>query len=436
MKPSLFIRPLALSIAAAFAGPAAAADPASIDWAGVPAKTVTLFYPAQSSYQWLRSAGHPGGKMVASGAACLACHKDSEEKLGERLVKANKLEPTPVEGKNGVVKLGFQVAYDNEYAYFRAQWKTRNPYPGEAHPFVRFDGKEWKPYGFPKLDEVVRKGEQPGIYEDRFSIMIDDGGVPDFAKQGCWLTCHDGERDNPKFAAKAEVQSNPLYQALKQGDVRKYLPSTRTDAEASWSKGKTPEEIAKIKAAGGFLELMQWRAHRSNPVGMADDGYVLEYRLSDAGGNPFGSNVDPKSHQPRFMYDEKKVGKRALAAEDIRKGPVALIRGQNAVPFDSNAGWKAGDLVPEYIVSREGAKGSGADNDQVKGVWKDGSWTVVWARKLNLANPDDKALQEGKAYNFAFAVHDDNITTRGHHVSFPVTVGFGAKAAIEATKLK
>jgi hypothetical protein len=45
-------------------------------------------------------------------------------------------------------------------------------------------------------------------------------------------------------------------------------------------------------------------------------------------------------------------------------------------------------------------------------------------------------LVEGKVHNFSFAVHDDNITTRGHHVSFPVTVGFGGKADIEATKLK
>ena len=55
---------------------------------------------------------------------------------------------------------------------------------------------------------------------------------------------------------------------------------------------------------------------------------------------------------------------------------------------------------------------------------------------VNLANPDDKALKEGKAYNFGFAVHDDNITTRGHHVSFPVTVGFRARADIQATKIK
>ena len=427
---------MATAVGALFAYPAHAADPATINWKSVPVKTVTLFYPGQSSFQWLRSSAHPGAQVVVGGGACLTCHTGTEEKLGNKLVKANPLEPTPVDGKNGVVQLSLQVAYDNENAYFRTQWRTRNPHPGEAHPFVRFDGKEWKPYGYPKLDEVVRKGEQPGIYEDRFSIMIDDGAVPDFANQGCWVTCHNGARDMPKFATRAEVQANPLYQALKQNDVRKYLPSTRTDPNASWDKGKSTEEIARLKADGAFLELMQWRAHRSNAVGMADDGYVLEYRLGDAGGNPFGSNVDPKTHQPRFMYDEKKVGKKALAAGDIRKRPTALIRGENAVPFDPDAGWKEGDLIPEYVLNREGAKGSGADNANVKGVWANGTWTVVWVRPLNLTNADDKALKEGKAYNFSFAVHDDNITTRGHHVSFPVTVGFGTKAAIEATKLK
>jgi hypothetical protein len=106
------------------------------------------------------------------------------------------------------------------------------------------------------------------------------------------------------------------------------------------------------------------------------------------------------------------------------------------VAFDPGAGWKEGDLIPEYVLNREASKESAADNSQVKGTWSSGLWTVVWARKLNLSNPDDKTLREGKTYNFAFAVHDDNITTRGHHVSFPVTVGFGAKGEIQATKLK
>jgi len=427
---------LAAGMAALFPGHVLAGDPASVDWKSVPTRTLTLFWPGQSSYQWLRSADHPGSKMVSTGAACVACHKGKEAKMGNKLVKANKLEPMPVKGKNGVIKLSVQIAYDGEDAYFRARWKTRNKFPGEAHPFLRFDGKEWKQYGYPKLDKVVQEGKQPGIYEDRFSIMIDDGAVPEFAKQGCWLTCHDGARDMPNIPSKAEVQANPLFAAIKKNDVRKYLPMTRTDEMASWDKGKSMDEIAKLKADGAILDLMQWRGHRSNPVGMADDFYVLEYRNGDEGKNPFSSNADKATHQPKYMYDAAKTGKKALREADIRKGATALVREVNAVPFDPNAGWKKGDLIPEYVVSREDAKGSAADNKQAKGVWKDGMWTVVWARPLNLANADDKALKEGKAYNFAFAVHDDNITTRGHHISFPVTVGFGAKAAIEATKLK
>ncbi|OGA95832.1 MAG: hypothetical protein A3G27_08195 [Betaproteobacteria bacterium RIFCSPLOWO2_12_FULL_66_14] len=427
---------LAVSMAAMFSATAWAADPAAINWSKVPTKTLTLFYPAQSTYQWLRSTEHPGASMVSQGTSCVTCHKDSEEKLGAKLVKANKLEPTPVDGKNGSVKLNVQVAYDNENAYFRFQWKTNAAFPGDAYPFLRFDGKEWKPYGAQKLAAAARKGEQPGIYEDRLNMMIDDGKVPGFAAQGCWLTCHNGERDAPNQPTADQVKATPFFQAIKKNDVRKYLPSTRTDALASWDKGKTLEEVAKIKAAGGFLDLIQWRAHRSNPVGMADDGYVLEYRNFDAGKNPFASNMDAQTKQPKFMYDEKKVGKKALRIEDLRKTSTVLVPGESAVPFDPSAGWKEGDLVSQYVVSRDNAAGSAADNKQAKGVWKDGMWTVVWARKLNLDNPDDKALKAGKAYNFAFAVHDDNVTSRGHFVSFPLTVGLGAKADIQATKLK
>lgn len=55
---------------------------------------------------------------------------------------------------------------------------------------------------------------------------------------------------------------------------------------------------------------------------------------------------------------------------------------------------------------------------------------------LRLKNPDDEALAQGKTHNLAFAAHDHNITTRGHHISFPTTVAFGAKAEVHATRLK
>jgi hypothetical protein len=215
--------------------------------------------------------------------------------------------------------------------------------------------------------------------------------------------------------------------------VRKYLPSTRSDP-ANWTTGLSMAEIEKIKAAGGYVDLIQWRAHRSNAVGMADDGYVLEFRNSDAGKDMFAGNADAKTHAPKYMWDEKKVGYRAITADALRKGDHFLVPGQNAVPFDPNAGWKAGDMIPDYVVSREAAAGSAADNNAIAS-WKDGMWTVVIVRPLGLANGDDKGLKEGGVYNVGFAVHDDNITTRGHFVSFVKTMGFGADAQIKAVKL-
>ena len=407
--------------------PATAADPAKINWSKVPATTVPLFYPGQSSYEWLRSAEHPGAKMVEGDGACVTCHKGSEKKLGAKLVKGGPLEPMPVKGKAGFKELKVQAAYDDQNAYLRFQWKTQAKKPGIEYPYYRFDGKEWKVYGEPRLNKSVQEGKQAAIYEDRLSLMVDDGKVPGFASQGCWLTCHAGERDMPNVGSKADAQK-----ALKKNDVRKYLPATRSNP-SDWTTVKSDDELAKLKAEGGFVDLIQWRAHRSNPVGGVDDGLVLQYRLFDKGKNHFASNLDGETKQPKFMYDAKKFKSKATTAKDVGKRDSFLIKDVNAVPFDPNAGWKEGDMLPRYTL--QPAEGSAGDN-KGKGTWKNGTWTVVITRPLGLANDDDKALKEGGVYNVGFAVHDDNITTRGHHVSFTKTLGLGAKADIQAVKLK
>jgi hypothetical protein len=400
---------------------------------------VNLFYPGQSSYQWLRSPEHKGQALTAQGGSCVTCHKGQEAKLGERIVSGKILEPHPIAGKQAVIELAVQAAYDNDNAYFRFQWKTRNTFAGTAHPHWRFDGKNWQAYGSPRLHEKVWKDGKPAIYEDRLSLMIDDGGVPGFAQQGCWLSCHNGSRDMPNLATRDEVQAHALLgKGLNKKDVRKYLPGSRTDENVTWDKTKSAEEIAKLLLAGEFVDLMQWRAHRSNPVGMADDGYVLEYRLFDSGTGVFAQNWDKKSNQPKYMFDQSKVGFKARTAGDLRDPtkPSSLIAEKNAVAFDPDAGWKEGELIPEYYLTRAGASGSAADNAEVKGVWRDGIWTVEWVRKLNTGQPDDKVLKAGALVNVGLAVHDDNITTRGHHVSMPLTLGLGIKADITAVKVE
>ncbi len=419
--------------------PVLAAPPA--DWSQIPTKTVTLFYPGQGGYQWLRSRDHKrADRKVKKGDSCVSCHEGEEAAMGKLIVSGERLEPTPIKGKNGSVVLKVQVAHDGKNLHWRFQWKTNMNRAGQMHNYMVYDGAKWKFMGGPRSSSKVRSGAEPPLYEDRFAIMLDDGNVPGYKEQGCWLTCHKGMRDMPGVASKAQVSGHPRLGrgGLKKNDVRKYLPGSRTDENAGWDKVKSADEVAKLKADGKFLDLMQWRGHRSNPVGMADDGYVLEYRLFDKGKKPFSWNVDRKTMTPKFMLDAKKVGAKSITVADIGNPskPFAVIEEVNAVAYDPNAGWKKGDVLPGRLITRTGTEGSAADNNASNGVWKDGTWTLTWSRPLDTGHPgDDKILKVGGVYNVSFAVHDDNVTTRFHFVSFPITLGIGAKAGLEAVKV-
>jgi hypothetical protein len=419
---------------------ATAALGAEPDWSNVPAKTLTLFYPGQSSYDWVRSPEHRrADTKVIEGDSCVSCHEGEEAEMGELIVGGEKLEPTPIEGKTGSIEIEAQVAYDADNLYMRFKWPTQLDRPGRYHAYKRFDGQNWESYGSHRVASAVMSGEQPPLYEDRLTLMIDDGGVENFATQGCWLTCHTGMRHMPDEPTSDEVKAHPLLgEELGHSDVRKYLPNSRNDpAMPAWEDTKSKEDIAELMQLGEFVDLMQWRGHRSNAVGMADDGFVLQYRLFDEGKNPFSSNIDSATKAPKYMFDEAKVGLKSLTEGDISdlSKPYAIIREENAVPFDPDAGWSEGDILPGIVVSREDATGSAADNSMATGTWEDSMWTVTWTRPLDTGNADDKAMQEGEVYNIGVAVHDDNVTTRFHFVSFPFTLGIGAEADIEAVRV-
>ena len=431
---------LILGVAALAAGPAFAADPTAIDWSQIPTKSMTLFYPGQSTYQWLRSPDHKRANLqTTEGQACVACHKGEEAELGKAMVVEGRLEPTPLPGKNGVLPVTLQAAHDADYLYLRAQWKTNMNREGRLHDYMRFDGKAWKFYGGHRQKEKIAAGKEPPLYEDRFAIMIDDGKVPMFKNQGCWLTCHDSERHMEERPDADEVKAHPfLGKIKKKKDIRKFIPASRTDDEASWDTVKTPEEIGKMKSEGVFLDLMQWRAARSNPVGMADDGYVLEYRNFDKGKKMFSWNVNKKTMTPKFMFDPAKTGYTALRENQLSDPTkaAAIVKEVNAIAYDPSVGFKEGDMLPGRLVSGK-TEGSAGDNDYARGTWKDGTYTLVFRRKLDTGHPmDDKILKVGGVYNVGFAIHDDNVTTRSHQVSFPMTLGIGTDAEIKAITLK
>jgi hypothetical protein len=405
------------------------------DWEKIPAKTVTLFYPGQASWQYLTSDAHPGSKAIDVG--CATCHTGQEKALGAKLVQAGPREADPIAGKAPSIDLTVRAAYDSQFVYFQFRWATQVPHA--MHTLWRYDGKQWVAWGGEK-PEATKKGTPPS-YEDRLAILFDepnnvpayDGAGATFSQVGCWMTCHNSMRAMPRNVPQKAIEPHPYWgvKGRRVGDIRKYLLITRTaqDDAGAWDKVKPAADLNKLKSAGKYLDLWQWRAARSNAVGFASDDWVLEYRNGDAGRSPFFN--PPK---PQFMYDEKISGFRAIPESQLqaRMGQAALIEKKNALPLDPNAKFAVGDLLPQYL-QRE-PEGSAADV-QAFGRYVDGHWVVELRRKLNTGSADDKVLRVGTAYPIGFSIFDDTVSNRRHYVTLPLTLGLGVTGDVAAVKV-
>jgi hypothetical protein len=405
------------------------------NWEKIQAKTVTLFYPGQASWEFLTSSAHPGAQAVEAG--CITCHAGQENTLGARLVQAGPRESDPIVGKAPTIDLTVRAAYDAEFAYFQFRWASKVPHA--MHTLWRYDGKQWVAWGGPKPD-ATKKGLPPS-YEDRLAILLDepdnvpafDGSKATFSQVGCWMTCHNSMRAMPADVPRKAIDPHPYWgtKGRRVGDIRKYLLISRTtqDDAGAWDKVKVAADLNKLKSAGKFLDLWQWRAARSNAVGYASDDWVLEYRNGDAGRAPFFNPA-----KPEFMYDEKITGFRAIPEAQLqaRAGQAALIEKKNAVALDPNAKFAVGELLPQYL-QRE-PEGSAADI-QAFGQYLDGHWVVELRRKLATGHPDDKVLRPGRAYPIGFAIFDDTVSNRRHYVTLPLTIGLGVDGDVKAVKV-
>ena len=407
------------------------------DWSKIPAATIAVFYPGQASWQFLTSASHPGNKEVLAGTTCQTCHQGQEKALGEKLVKAGRMEPDPVIGKRGSVDVSVRAAFDDQYLYLRFEWRA--PRPGASHLLWRFDGTRWVEWGGEK--PTATKANIPPSYEDRLALMITERNVPaadgaqtGFNQAGCFIACHNSMENMPADVRGDRVRTHPYFGGvLRASDMRHYLLITRTvaDETGGWDKVKTPTELDRLRAEGSFLDLWQWRAYRSNPLGYAGDDFVLEYRLSDAGRSPFTTPA-----RPSFMYDQAKTGFKAVPEARFSEllPQLPLITGVNAVPLDPAARFAVGDILPQNVLRVP--DGSGADI-LANGSWERGKWVVELRRKLVTGNPDDKPFVPGRVYRFGLALFDDKVSNRYHFISFVQTLGLGEQttATVRAVRI-
>lgn len=186
------------------------------------------------------------------------------------------------------------AVYNEEFIQIRLRFATDNP--SWYHQYWVFDGEDWQRMG------SGDGRDRDGLYEDRISLLWDDGSVAGFEQMGGFITVHPGVTSTRSEASQQEVKDHPILgQQLGLDEITKFIPQSRRTSEGSalrWQDVLSLEELHELRQQGVFLDLWQWRAHRSNPVGYADNGYVLEARHSSEGRSMFFTNRDAERNQP------------------------------------------------------------------------------------------------------------------------------------------
>jgi cytochrome c-type protein NapC len=215
----------------------APAAQAKVDWPSVPAKDVVLFYPGQSSWEWVMTpSDHPGADKFRGGKNCAECHTGDEKTMGDVLVSGKKNEASPIPGKPGSITAHVKFAHDSQNFYVHLEFAEGN------QPNAQMD-KE---------------------FATKVSMMINDGGVPEANRAGCWGMCHDDAAKMPSAGASTRAM---------------YLGKTRAQStrQGGGDALKPADELAKLKGSG--YEIEYWEA-RLNPgsAPTAANGIVFDRR--------------------------------------------------------------------------------------------------------------------------------------------------------------
>lgn len=332
------------------------------------------------------------------------------------------------------------VAAEFDDESIRLHYRLEVESPSWYHQYWVYRDGSWQ------VEGSGADGPDPnGLYEDRISMLLDDGQVQGFDRFGGFMLVHPGMRSLDNAASPEQVRAHPLLgEQMGRSDVRKYLPQSRNvdyySDPARWDDTKSSEALEAMQDAGEFLDLWQWRAHRSNPIGYADNGYVLHYRLNSEGQSMFATNEITDEHtgetRPEYMFDAEQVGHRALTWDALLERAYSqddayYLSEATAVAFDPEHEWQEGDVLPyRRLQTPSGSRGA----IKAQGRYADGYWRVTLTRTLDSPNPSDsKTLAPGELYHVAFAVHHGGVGARHHRVSLPQSLGLDLDADIVAS---
>lgn len=152
--------------------------------------------------------------------------------------------------KTLTVPLQVRAAYNAEKIFVNYRWPADRP--GLFHDVLVYEGGRWVVKG------RATPGSQPdGMHEDRVAMMLDDGGVPEFARYGGYITVGDGILTFTNEASEDAVKAHPyLGGKLKQEEVEQVAarhpqrhqrlgqPALRGSARGTTAGGLLPRPVA------------------------------------------------------------------------------------------------------------------------------------------------------------------------------------------------
>lgn len=248
------------------AATAAAPPGLGVDWSGVEARTVTLFYPGEASFEWAQSREHGGMRAFTRGGdKCSTCHAKEVKDMGAKLVSGQKLESTPIPGKRPWIDVEVRAVHDGTNLALRFEWADARHAPAPFAPDGKMDPQN----------------------QTKLAMMIAGPAIERVEQAGCWATCHHDSRSMPDAR---KVDPSRIAGLVQDGDLKegltKYLAESRSQIDLQGRSGprgggdkvKGADDLAGLAKAGAFMDLI--RARSGAPP---ENGHVLAQRVMEGG---------------------------------------------------------------------------------------------------------------------------------------------------------
>ena len=305
--------------------------------------------------------------------------------------------------------LQLQVAFNDTQIFFRYRWPAKEPHV--LTDLLRYSDGKWQ-----RQSRTPIGSDPDGLAEDRLSMMLDDGSVPEFQRYGGYITVGANMRDFTGSGADAAHR-------------RKYLPATRKDpgdwysiADARHARCPAPGGLLPRSLALARAPVQSARPRPTTSTSPGTGSTTPEKRCSSATGMP-------TSGQPRWMFDPDRGGVRALRWEDVA-GCARRMPG-NTTTCVEDARCRSTRITSGARATSSQARCCAKPSDsraeirvQGQGRWVDGYWDVTLVRALDTGHPlEDKVLRDQGVYTVALSVHRDARASRWHYVSLPLAGG-------------